>query len=132
MEPSAGSPLSDKYIYTNLDDEVNDNSSQRDLQKVLRTIETAAYAAGEITLQTAGKIAVKTTKMNTQDLVTESDVACQELIKEIIQKDYPNDLFLGEEDVDLNEGGSAKALRTALGCADNEKDDCLLFVVVST
>ena len=62
-----------------------------------------------------------------RDLVTESDVKCQEVIKEIITKEFPNDKFMGEEDVDLSDDGSAVALRRAIG---NVEDDCLLFIVV--
>lgn len=121
-----------EYIYTKLDNMLEGGGncqSKRDLQRVLTTIETAAYAAGEITLRTAGKIAIKSTKTNTRDLVTESDVACQSLIKDIISKDFPNDVFLGEEDVDLASDGSAAALKKAL-VSSSIDDDRLLFVVV--
>lgn len=94
---------------------------------MLTTIESAAYAAGEIALQTSGKISIKSTKTNIRDLVTESDVKCQEVIKEIITKEFPSDKFLGEEDVDLSGDGSVVALRRAIG---NVEDDCLLFIVV--
>ena len=122
--------ISQEHIYTKLDDDFarnNTTSNNRDLQHVLTTIESAAYAAGEIALQTSGKISIKSTKTNIRDLVTESDVKCQEVIKDIITKEFPSDKFLGEEDVDLSGDGSVVALRRAIG---NVEDDCLLFIVV--
>lgn len=100
-------------------------------------MEKAAYSAGEVTLATAGKIAVKATKANVRDLVTESDVQCQTLIKEIIMSEFPEDFFLGEEDIDTwgveGDMATSEALTKALGIA-TQKDgggDRLLFVVVS-
>lgn len=129
------------FIYTSLDDNDDDNSSttslncQRDLQHVLHIIERAAYTAGKVALSTAGQIAVKTTKANTRDLVTESDVECQRLIKEIILNEFPKDVFLGEEDVGSDGDSSVAssgALKDALGIAEGsgeEEEDRLLFVV---
>ena len=71
--------------------------TKRDLQNILQTAEKAAYEAGRIMIQTSGKIAVKDTKTNLADLVTESDYECQRVIKEVITRVYPNDYFLGEE-----------------------------------
>ena len=103
------------------------------MKKILHTIEKAAYSAGEIALSTAGKIAVQDTKANAKDLVTESDVKCKQLIKDIILNDFPNDVFLGEEGIDLSgdsSSASSDALKEALGFA-GESSDRLLFVVVS-
>ncbi len=98
----------DNFIYTTLDDEIIIDSStvptSRDLQHVLHTIERAAYTASKIALATSGQIAVQSTKANLRDLVTESDVRCQQVIKEILLEEFPRDLFLGEEDVDLSGG----------------------------
>eukprot|EP00581_Thalassiosira_minuscula_P031207 CAMPEP_0183785332 /NCGR_PEP_ID=MMETSP0739-20130205/66450_1 /TAXON_ID=385413 /ORGANISM="Thalassiosira miniscula, Strain CCMP1093" /LENGTH=383 /DNA_ID=CAMNT_0026029333 /DNA_START=235 /DNA_END=1387 /DNA_ORIENTATION=- len=129
----------DSFIYTCLDkddDSSSNNSSGRDLQHVLRTIEKAAYFAGQIALSTAGKIAVKSTKANARDLVTESDMECQSLIKAMILKEFPDDVFLGEEDIDLSgqdsSSASSEALKEALGITEKAGvDDRLLFVVVS-
>ena len=129
---------SQTFSYTTLD--AIDGSSQshkpncrRDLKHVLQTIERAAYSAGEIALSTAGKIAVKSTKANARDLVTESDVECQQLIKEMILKEFPDDVFLGEEGIDLSGDSSAAssdALRDAMGIAGrSDSKDRLLFVV---
>mmetsp|Transcript_37217 Transcript_37217/g.63317 ORF Transcript_37217/g.63317 Transcript_37217/m.63317 type:complete len:429 (-) Transcript_37217:26-1312(-) len=127
----------DSFIYTCLDkddDSSSNNSSGRDLQHVLRTIEKAAYFAGQIALSTAGKIAVKSTKANARDLVTESDMECQSLIKAMILKEFPDDVFLGEEDIDLSgqdsSSASSEALKEALGITEKAGvDDRLLFVV---
>ena len=91
---------------------------------------------------------MKTTKSNIRDLVTESDLECQRIIKEIVMGEFPQDVFLGEEDVDLSissdnssgeedEDGSVKssnALGRALGVVGggNDKGDRLLFIVVSS
>lgn len=140
---------SPSFIYTVLDDAENNeedaSSQKRDLAHVLQTMERAAYFAGQIALSTAGKIAVKTSKANAKDLVTESDIECQRLIKDIILSEFPNDVFLGEEDIDLSGGdssvASSDALKSALGITAKEEggdsdtgsdgEDRLLFVVVS-
>ncbi|KAL7483989.1 hypothetical protein ACHAW6_009637 [Cyclotella cf. meneghiniana] len=133
---NSGSQPIHYYIYTQLDDNVGNLPCRRDLQHVLATIEKAAYSAGEVTLATAGKIAIKATKANIRDLVTESDFQCQALIKEIIMSEFPGDFFLGEEDVDMRDVGgkemtTSESLTKALGVAipKDDGDDCLLFVV---
>mmetsp|Transcript_5947 Transcript_5947/g.8660 ORF Transcript_5947/g.8660 Transcript_5947/m.8660 type:complete len:377 (+) Transcript_5947:1222-2352(+) len=101
------------FIYTTLDDDddetIFDSSTfaptSRNLQHVLHTIERAAYTASKIALATSGQIAVQSTKANLRDLVTESDLRCQQIIKQIVLEEFPRDLFLGEEDVDLSGGG---------------------------
>lgn len=132
------SPDEVDFIYTNLDDVggiTPDIGCKRDLVHVLYTMEKAAYSAGQIALSTAGKIAIKGTKANAKDLVTESDVACQKLIEEIMLKNFPNDMFLGEESVDLSggdaSGASSDALKKALGIAEggDVRDNRLLYVV---
>eukprot|EP00984_Skeletonema_dohrnii_P000198 scaffold61_cov80-Skeletonema_dohrnii-CCMP3373.AAC.1 len=110
---------SESYIYTTLDDSTTRTSStttstSRNLQHILQTIEYAAYTAGKVALSTSGQIAIKSTKANIRDLVTESDVKCQQLIREIIEEEFPYDLFLGEEDVDLSGGDSSCASSAAL------------------
>ena len=131
----------DSFPYTCLDESdgsIDGNTAcKRDLQQVLRTIEKAAYTAGKVALSTAGQIAVKSTKANARDLVTESDVECQRVIKEVILNEFPNDVFMGEEDVDLSSGdssvASSDALKNALGIAEeSDSEDRLLFVVVSS
>lgn len=88
--------------------------------------------------------ASQSTKANLRDLVTESDVRCQQVIKEIILKEFPNDLFLGEEDVDLSgDGGSSGASSAALeavltrggrsssrnSSSEEEEEERLAFIV---
>ena len=65
-------------------------------------------------IQTSGKIAVSKTKMNASDLVTESDIECQRIVKETIQTQFPWDGFLGEEDVGAGSMASSDALQQAL------------------
>jgi len=63
---------------------------------MINTAIEAAKAAGKILMEKRGHVeSVKTKKDST--LVTEVDVACEEKIKEIIGKKYPNHGFLGEE-----------------------------------
>ena len=106
--------------YTTLHENVEHSHStkpppSRDLQKVLHTAERAARAAGQVMLRTNGQIAISKTKRNVADLVTESDVECQRLIKECILQDWPQDGFLGEEDVvGVGTDASVGALRDAL------------------
>lgn len=100
---------SSPFTYTRLD---GDNShhdisaiftGQRDIQHVLQVMEKAAYLAGDIARATSGRIAVQMTKANERDLVTQSDLQCQRLIREVLLKDFPTDMFLGEEEE--GEGG---------------------------
>jgi len=127
--------------YTILDPvEPSDNSNtqyngyyyngKRDLQQALQTAERAAFQAGEIMKQTSGKIAVSKTKTNTADLVTESDLECQRVIKNIILEECPQDSFLGEEDVDPGSMASSSALKDALTRRDQEDEtEKLLWIV---
>ena len=85
---SSASPNNDTMNYTILDDEssasVISNAStstintksrmNRDLQNILQTAEKAAFKAGEIMIQTCGKISISKTKASAADLVTESDI----------------------------------------------------------
>jgi hypothetical protein len=69
--------------YDHRDDHDTNRRQQRwrhlrdDMQHVLRTMERAAYLAGELALSTSGKIGVRTTKANSRDLVTQNDLECQ-------------------------------------------------------
>jgi myo-inositol-1(or 4)-monophosphatase len=110
-------------------------SSRRNLDHAVTFSQYAARQAGDIMLQTAGKIAVKGTKSNAKDLVTESDIACQELIQKLLKKGFPDDFFLGEENVDAGSDASQEALSKALLLGsdstnnDDGEDDRLLFIV---
>jgi myo-inositol-1(or 4)-monophosphatase len=94
-----------EFIYTVLDNnDINSNdnnqiSSRHNVQHILSTIEHAAYTASSIAISTSGIIDIQRTKANTRDLVTDSDIQCQNVIRGIIMKEFPTALFLGEEDV---------------------------------
>ena len=99
----------------------------RNYEDILRIAEKAALEAGEIMKQTSGKISVSKTKANASDLVTESDIQCQKVIKDIVKEAFPNDIFLGEEDVETGTVESSNSLENALK-AMKETDE-LLWVV---
>lgn len=101
--------------------------TSRNMQNVIRTAEEAALKAGEIMRATSGNIAVSKTKMNAADLVTESDLECQRIIKEMIQMAFPTDDFLGEEDVDPGSLASSEALTNAI--VNDSDDETLLWIV---
>jgi len=88
---------------------------------MLRVAEEAALRAGEIMQRTSGKISVSETKANRRDLVTQSDIDCQRTIKEIISNAYPNDRFLGEEDVQAGSEASVLALEESLRSSGGSK-----------
>jgi len=104
-------------------------SRSRDLDDVLQVAQTASIQAGNIMKRTSGKIEISSIKANTADLVTESDIKCQEIIKEIIKERFPNDIFLGEEDVDAGTKASVQALDSALNLNENDKRDKLIWIV---
>lgn len=106
-------------------------NGERSMSEVLRLAEEAALKAGEIMKRTAGKIAVSKTKSNSADLVTESDLECQRVIKEVITGAFPDDRFLGEEDVEAGSDASASALRESLFGTKEAlgDDDALMWVV---
>ena len=135
------------FIYTRLDDEHHPDTSaisagQRDMQLILQVMEKAAYLAGGITRATSGRIAVQMTKANERDLVTQSDLQCQRLIRDVLTKEFPNDVFLGEEEDDgvgvetdnTNTLPSSDALMNSLNSISQvvgeRKEDRLLFIVV--
>jgi hypothetical protein len=122
-----------------------------DMQHVLRTMERAAYLAGELALSTSGRIGVRMTKANSRDLVTKSDLECQRLVKDVIMTEFPNDEFWGEENIDdtrrykddddvagvgIGDGSSdsivnCNASRKSLDMTDgNGNEGKLLFIVV--
>ena len=103
----------------------------RDLNHVLQVAEFAARRAGEVMLATSGKISSVETKSNSADLVTQSDIQCQSVIKSVIDQYFPNDDFLGEEDVGAGSEASVSALEGVLERSgeNNPKDERLLWVV---
>ena len=73
-----------------------------------------AEAAGRLMLAHAGRVAVSDTKSGHQDLVTEVDKACQDLIEAGIAARFPGHAVLGEESVAAGAAASDAALREAL------------------
>ena len=69
-----------------------------DLDSVLHVAKEAALAAGElIRAAWPQKSAVKATKSNATDLVTETDQRCEEVITARIRKTFADHTFIGEE-----------------------------------
>ena len=77
--------------------------------------------------QTTGRISVKNEKANVRDIVTDSDIACQQVIRQTIDAVFPLALFLGEEDVGSGSQASIYALQEAL--ASNQEEQQLLWIV---
>jgi len=114
-------------IHTTTLEASEDKSSQiptkRDTQEIINIAQEAAIKAGVVMKKTSGRIAVLTTKMNTADLVTESDIECQKIIEETVQMAFPDDEFLGEENVDAGSLASSSALAKAIESDGSAGDD---------
>ena len=78
---------------------------------------------------TTGRISSSQTKSNVRDLVTESDIACQQVIFSTINAVRPNDAFLGEEAVNSGSEASIQALQQALQSDSGDDNDRLLWIV---
>ena len=64
----------------------------------------AAEKAGEIIDEyAAGKAKVEGQKSSGNDIFTEAELKCQEVIVETVTEAFPEDSFLAEEDLDYNE-----------------------------
>ena len=100
----------------------DNNKDDRDWQYVLHLAEDAARQAGGIMMQTTGRIAVSKQKANVRDIVTDADVACQQVIRQTIDAVFPNDVFLGEEDVGSGSQASTEALYEALMQSSGDED----------
>ena len=116
---------------TSLEPSVHHNEEQNvDWQFVLHIAEDAARRAGEIMRQTTGRISVKSEKSNVRDIVTDSDIACQQVIRQTIDAVFPSALFLGEEDVGSGSQASIHALQEALAASNNStQEEQLLWIV---
>jgi myo-inositol-1(or 4)-monophosphatase len=99
----------------------------RDVDHMLRVAEKAAMEAGKIMKETSGNIDIAKTKANAADIVTESDIKCQQVIKAIVQENFPDDMFLGEEDVETGSMESSDSLKNALKDSMDKKS--FLWVV---
>lgn len=103
--------------------------SALDWQHVRLIAEDAARHAGVIMKQTTGRISVMDTKANVKDLVTESDVACQQIIQQIVESVYPDSIFLGEEDVASGREASVTALEQAIATGNSGDAERLVWIV---
>jgi myo-inositol-1(or 4)-monophosphatase len=88
-------------------------SSTTDIE-ILECCVAAAREAGKIIREACGQISVQNTKATVQDLVTEADKRCQDLIEARIKERFPHADFLGEESVPAGAIASAKALESFL------------------
>ena len=104
------------------------NDTRQDWQYILHLAEDAATRAGSIMKATTGRLSSTQTKSNVRDLVTESDIASQQVIFSTINAVRPNDVFLGEENVNSGSEASINALRQALK-SNGGDDDRLLWIV---
>ncbi len=66
-----------------------------DTMDYLRTAVRAAKEAGKLLSEKLGKVAFR--EKHPADLVTEADLAAQNLIEEILLTEYPDHFFIGEE-----------------------------------
>lgn len=69
-------------------------------------IEAAGKAGKIIDEYASGKAKVEGQKTSGNDIYTEADIRCQEVIVETISEVFPNDGFMAEEDLDHGEGES--------------------------
>lgn len=65
-------------------------------QQILTSAEAAARAAGQLLLDMQDQ--VKAREKGPKDLVTEADLAAQDMIRRRLAQDFPNFQFVGEED----------------------------------
>ncbi len=85
-----------------------------DLQAVLDVTLCAAREAGTLLKRSCGKIGVEKSKSCAQDIVTLTDVQCQELIRACFHRHLPSFKLLGEEDVPPGSAASKAALESIL------------------
>jgi len=83
---------------------------------LLYVAEKAAKKAGE--LIAASPPSLMERKANSRDLLTQTDLASEKLIKQMILDHFPGHQILGEEDVSPGSANSAKALADALETKD--------------
>mmetsp|Transcript_12182 Transcript_12182/g.45202 ORF Transcript_12182/g.45202 Transcript_12182/m.45202 type:complete len:314 (-) Transcript_12182:43-984(-) len=93
---------------------------------VLATAERAARSAGQLMRENMGA-EVKEQKLNFRDVVTETDLKCEKVIREAFQSDFPSFCMLGEESVEPGSKMSMAALKEALKKADEESDGWLVI-----
>jgi myo-inositol-1(or 4)-monophosphatase len=81
-----------------------------ELDRVLAVAIEAAHAAGVRIAAALGTVTTAETKASAADIVTEVDKAAQEIIAARVRASFPEDAFLGEEDVAPGSAASAAAL----------------------
>lgn len=89
---------------------------RNDLEVLLAAAEDAARSAGERIIKALPEQrSISASKANSKDLLTSTDVACQEAIREALRGRCPDVEFLGEEDVGPGSKASQVAARSVLG-----------------
>ena len=73
------------------------NQTSNESVDLLATADRAAWAAAEILLEKWGNAAVEYKADQTQNLVTEADLAAEACVLKVIQEAYPNHDIMGEE-----------------------------------
>lgn len=89
------------------------NQISNESAQLLATAERAALAAAEILLEKWGTAAVAYKAEQTQNLVTEADLAAEACVLRILQEAYPEHAIMGEEGL-----GSADLASTSLWVVD--------------
>lgn len=109
--------------------------TSRDLQEIIDVAERAAYSAGKIMKDGLSLPMSVDFKTSSSDLVTQFDLQCQQTIKKIISSEFPDDRFLGEEEVDAGSLASITALKKSLllddkiDTGESSKQESLLWIV---
>ena len=75
----------------------NADAGAIDYAEIEQVAVTAALRGGEVLIEMFGKI--KARQKGPRDLVTEADVASQTIILDLILSEYPQHMFVGEEDM---------------------------------
>jgi len=70
--------------------------TDRDVECYLEVCEQAVRLAGKVLLDRFGRVSAR--KKGPADLVTEADLASQEVVRQTIHKAFPGHLLIGEED----------------------------------
>ena len=47
----------------------------------------------------SGRISVISTKANAADIFISADIECEKTIAAVVRREFPNDVFWGEEDI---------------------------------
>ena len=89
------------------------------LLDIRREAEAIGLAGAELVAAKLGADVMKT-KASRGDLLTEVDVAVQEIIEQRVRAKFPDHGFLGEESVAAGPKASADALRAALDASESE------------